>query len=132
MVRLLIAVMATLWLVAPAAAKSKLGILTIFDQFMISKAVASKCARPDEEKRAKFLLNMETVRFYATQRLKQMYPKATDEMIAKGAVQRQAELDKGVSDIVVREGCDSPQIKDALRRFDAQADMKLLAPTEEK
>ncbi len=132
MVRLLIAVLTTLSLVAPASAESKIDILTILDQFMISKAIASKCARPDETKIAKFFLNMETVRFYATQRLKQMYPKATDEMIAKGAVQRQAELDKGISDIVAREGCDSPQIKEALRRFDIQADMKLFAATEEK
>lgn len=132
MSRLLIAVLTTLSLVAPASAESKIDILTILDQFMTSKAVASKCAHPDEEKRAKFFLNMETVKFYATQRLKQMYPKATDQMIAKGAVQRQATFDKGISEIVAKEGCDSPQIKEALRRFDVQADMNLFAPTKDK
>ncbi|ATN35213.1 hypothetical protein ACO34A_15520 [Rhizobium sp. ACO-34A] len=132
MLRLLIAVMTTLSLVAPAAAKSKLDILTLFDQFMISKAVASRCARADEEKRAKFLLNMKRVKFSATQRLKRMYPKATDETIAKGSEQRQAELDNGVSEIIVKEGCDSPQIKEALRRFDMQADMDLAAPTKDQ
>lgn len=132
MLRLIIAIMTTLSLIAPAAAKSKLDIVTIFDQFMISKAIASKCARPDETKRAKFFLNMETVRFYATQRLKQMYPKATDEMIAKGAMQRQAELDKGASEIIAKEGCNSPQIKEALRRFDMQADMNLFESTKDK
>lgn len=113
MSRLLIAVLTILSLVAPASAESKIDILTILDQFMISKAVASKCTPPDKEKRAKFLLNMETVRLHATQRLKKMYPKATDEMIAK-------------------EGCDSPQIKEALRRFDVQADMNLFALTKDK
>lgn len=132
MLRLLIAIMTTLSLAAPAAAKSKLDILTLFDQFMISKAVASKCARADEEKRAKFLLNMERVKFSATRRLKRMYPKATDEMIAKGSEQRQSELDNGVSEMIAKEGCDSPQIKEALRRFDVQAEMNLLEPTKDK
>ncbi|MCM2398757.1 hypothetical protein NBH19_22005 [Rhizobium sp. S95] len=129
---MLIAVLTILSLVAPASAESKIDILTILDQFMISKAVASKCTPPDKEKRAKFLLNMETVRLHATQRLKKMYPKATDEMIAKGAMQRQAELNKGVSEIVAKEGCDGPQIKEALKRFDIQADMNLFALTKDK
>lgn len=122
-----VVVLVVLGLVSPAAAESRIDILEIFDQFMISNAVASRCEKPDEQKAAKFLANMNTVRIFATKKLMQMSKDATEKTIDKAAVERYRRIDKAISDVIAREGCDAPQIKEARKRFDVQAEMNLFA-----
>jgi len=42
-------------------ADEKLTFVKIYDQFIVSNAAASKCAKPDEETLTAFLVNFQTV-----------------------------------------------------------------------
>ncbi|WP_169586659.1 hypothetical protein [Rhizobium terricola] len=57
----------------------------------------------------------------------QMSKDATEKTIDKAAVERYRRIDKAISDVIAKEGCDAPQIKEARKRFDVQAEMNLFA-----
>ncbi len=93
---------------------------------MVSNAVASKCVKPDGDKLAKFLMNFQIVIMRVSLDAKKMSTDVTQEQIDNVMADRYARIDKTVTEIIGRETCGGPKIKEALRRFDAQAAMDLM------
>ncbi len=109
---------------APAMAQQQgLNILTIFDQFAVSNAVASKCVKPDPAKLAKFLLNFQIVSTHASIRLQGISPSSSNERIDQVMKDRYGEIDKHISSVIAQETCNGPKVREALKRFDVQADI---------
>lgn len=104
-------------------------ILTIWDQFSISNAIASKCTKPADDKLNKFLSNYMTVTVHTSMRLKELRPVLTSAEIDQSMKDRYAQIDKAIANVIAQESCDGPRVQEALRRFDFQADLDFWAAT---
>ncbi|WP_454016787.1 hypothetical protein [Azospirillum sp. Marseille-Q6669] len=110
--------------VAPAMAQAQgPDILTIWQQFSVSNSLASKCVKPDKAKLTKFLENYQIVSTHAALRLKQMNPEWGRDRVDKTMAEHYAAIDKAVSEFLAQETCGGQKTKEALQRFDMQAEM---------
>jgi hypothetical protein len=108
----------------PVHATDKLDILSIFDQFVTSGAAASQCDKPSKETLTKFLANFQMVSILASKKLKEQYPKATSERIEQAKKKRTEKITTEVEEIVDKNGCDNPDVQEAIKRFYVQAEWK--------
>ncbi|UKJ75860.1 hypothetical protein [Azospirillum brasilense] len=112
--------------IAPAVAQQQgPDILKIWQQFSVSNSLASRCAKPDNEKLTKFLANYQIISTHAAHRLKQITPEWSPARIDMVMAEHYSNIDRTISEILIEETCDSQRTKEALQRFDAQADMDL-------
>jgi hypothetical protein len=101
-----------------AFAQEKPDILQIFDQFVLTSAAASKCAKPEEKTLTSFLANFQMISIRASMALSERYPGHTKDQIA-GAMKRESEmLTQKVNEAISAKGCDDASIQDLLKRFD--------------
>ncbi|MBF0324072.1 MAG: hypothetical protein HQL42_03280 [Alphaproteobacteria bacterium] len=104
-----------------AAEQPSPDILTIWDQFSISNAIASKCVKPDGNKLARFLLNYQIVSTHASLKLSQTSKDWTPERIDRAMKERYVQIDQAMAAAIAQETCQGPKIMEALKRFDMQA-----------
>ncbi len=102
-------------------------ILTMFDQFTVSSIVAGKCATPDMDKLAKFVMNYQRVSGQAMTEIRQTTPDVSPYQVNTTLIDRFAVAGKSASAILDEEPCDGPRVREALRRFDVQASMNISA-----
>jgi hypothetical protein len=107
-----------------AYAEEDLGILKIFDQFVVSSAAAGKCTEPDKETLTSFLANFQMVSVFAAQALKKQYPQRTEAQIAEAMERRNKAITEKMSDLVREKRCNDPGIQEAVKRFHVQAKWK--------
>lgn len=110
----------------PAHAEQPLGILKIFDQFVTSNAAASKCIKPDDDTLTKFLVNFQMISIYTSQELSKEYPTRSKEQINNAIKQKINLITEQVNKIIEEKGCDDPDVKELLKRFNVQANWQPL------
>ena len=106
------------------AEERKIGILKIFDQFVMASKAASRCVEPEEEKLRSFLTNLRIVSQRAAEEVRRRKPDWTGEQIAAVMKKRSEGLSKKVGAVIDEKGCADPRIEDLLRRFEMQAWLK--------
>lgn len=105
----------------PSYASNSPDILQIYDQFVISSAAASRCAKPDKETLNYFLANFQIVSTYASQELKKRYPAQAKEQIANAIKNRSDSITHKIFELVREKGCNDPDIQQVVKRFFVQA-----------
>jgi len=109
-----------------AEAAERIGILKIFDQFIISNAAASQCIEIDDETATHFLSNFQMVTIHASQELAKQFPDFTEAQIAKSMERKSNLVTEKVIELVQIKGCNDPDIREVIRRFEVQAKWKPL------
>ena len=104
-----------------AIAAPKIGIIKIFDQFVISNAVASKCEKPNEETLAKFLANFEMVSIRVQMQLEKKHPTITKDKIKEVMKMGAKQITSRAKKLVEKKGCNDSGIQEAIKRFYVQA-----------
>jgi hypothetical protein len=107
-----------------ANAQERLGILEIFDQFLLSHHAASKCIKPDSETLGRFLGNFQTVWMRSAEEIQKRHPEYTIEEIGKLMEARNDFQDQRVNEVIQSNGCKDARIQDLLRRFQVQANLQ--------
>lgn len=109
---------------APLAEEREIGILNIFDQFVMASMAASRCVEPEEEKLRGFLKNLRIVSQRAAEEVQRKKPDWAEEQLAAVMRKRSEDLSKKVGAVIDKKGCADPRIKDLLRRFEMQAGLE--------
>lgn len=104
-----------------AQATERIGILKIYDQFIVSSAAAGQCIEISDEAATHFLANFQMVSIHASQELARQYPEHTELQIAKAMERKRDLLTSKVIELVRNRGCDDPDIQEVIRRFEVQA-----------
>ena len=104
-----------------AISDEQIGILQIYDQFVISSAAASRCIKPDPEDFKNFMANFEMVTVRSGQELERRNPDKTKEQIASSIKERGTEITNRVFDLVKERGCEDKDVQQIVQRFYAQA-----------
>lgn len=108
----------------PSLADEGPGMLQIYDQFVISSAAASKCAKPDDETLTAFLANFRMVSIYASQALQQQFPKRSRKEIDTAMAGKSRAITEKVNALVAEKGCADPDVQLVVKRFFVQAKWK--------
>jgi|GEM_PF-710131 len=103
------------------SAQEKPGILEIFDQFLLTNAAVSKCAKPDNETLKHYLANFQLVSVYTSMELQKQYPNRTKDQIAEAMRLKSELVAKNVRSLVDAKGCNDAGIQELIKRFHAQA-----------
>ena len=109
---------------AYAEDRDNLDIVKIFEQFVVSRAAASRCVTPPDETLARFQMNFTLVASHANQELQKRYPTKTKLQVAQAMEKMSDLISAKVFDLVREKGCDDPDVKVAIKRFYVQADWK--------
>lgn len=92
-------------------------IFEIYDRFLISNAAALECAQPDEETRARFLVNLQIMTAYVAQGLEERFPDRNKTEIFRAISERNKALTESARAGVRQKGCSHPEVKTLLEYF---------------
>jgi hypothetical protein len=99
--------------------------LYIFDQFLLAHHAVTKCGSPGEGRLAQFRRNLRSVAARAARELAESNPESSPEQIERMIDARDAEREREVDAIVQAKGCEDPQIKTLLKRFEIRARLRV-------
>jgi hypothetical protein len=107
-----------------AIAAPKVGIIKVFDQFVVSSAVIGSCEKPNQEIVDNFFVNFKAVLMYTQLELEKKYPAVTKNKIQKIISSNINRMRLKTQKIVDKEGCDNPGIQEIIKLFYVQANWK--------
>ncbi|QCU89841.1 hypothetical protein [Thiomicrorhabdus sediminis] len=92
-------------------------ILKIYEEFSVARAVIDHCHSPSKQEFNQFLENFAAVNQLTALELKGMYPDKSPQALSN-AVQKRSTFIAGNTDMkIIRTGCDTPFVKEAIERF---------------
>lgn len=98
-----------------------LDILTIFNQFVISNAAASKCENPDQKTLHVFSVNFQMIYNRASIKLEKKFPKYTKKKINEVLKNKFEITTRRTVELVRKKGCEDQNIQVVIKRFYVQA-----------
>jgi hypothetical protein len=96
-------------------------ILEIFDQMVISRAAANRCAPPTPEHIRLFEANFGVVSIRAIEEVKTRRPSITDPEVMNLINGRTQAMEANVDKLVAERGCADEDVALIVRRFEVQA-----------
>jgi hypothetical protein len=99
--------------------------LYIFDQFLLAHHAVTKCGSPEAGRLVQFRRNLRSVAARAARELAESSPESSPEQIEQMISARNAEREREVEAIVRAQGCDGPEIKTLLKRFEIRARLRV-------
>jgi hypothetical protein len=106
---------------APAAKNAPPDARSLFNQFAISNAAASKCGKPSKETVTQFRSNFQLVAAATSQELHKLHPEMTPAQISEAMNNQSAMLSQKVFAVIKEKGCDDPGVVQLVRSYDAEA-----------
>ncbi|MCV6623236.1 MAG: hypothetical protein OIF51_15955 [Cellvibrionaceae bacterium] len=105
-------------------ASEKTDILKIFEHFTLASAAASKCIKSDKSELTAFLANYQMVTLFTLEEIQRRKSGITEKQAQEILVAGSTKATKAVHSVIADEGCDSPKIRDLIKRFHMQAKWK--------
>ena len=96
----------------------------VLGHYVQAHLAANKCQPPGESLRTRFEANFDIATGRAIEQMKLRHPGKTEEQVIAMIGQGRKELDKVISQTLVREGCGAPLIQEFLRRYQKLAEEK--------
>jgi hypothetical protein len=126
LVRTLLLLFAIALAASPAGAQQKLDIIQIMGQFVQANHAASKCLKPDRDTLSRFLVNFKIVTVRASEEMQKRNPGMSQQQVAEKFKSGSDAVAKQIDGILGTNDCSDPRIQDLLKRFEIQANLKLL------